>query len=421
MSVDVLLIVECSLMTMGRFWRIFWVDATTTDTMELSLRDAAADPDARTSGVEHSAKSVLQWLSRIEHDWLIVFDNATGENDGLTQYIPRGDRGNILFTSRNLRLARHVPREARIELEDMEEEDAISLLLKSSSMDEHSTEWREAARPIVKELCCLPLALDQAGAAIAAGLCSIDDYLTRYSQHRRELLADPTFKGASNYGRAVYGTWDLSFRAIHVMGTEAAESAIFILQTFAFCHHENIAEEIIKRAAEAGSTEPAIGDDGNGSNVCLPSQLVQLDKRGCWDPLFFREGIRMLLCYSLIKKVVVTGIYSFHPLVHCWSRDRMSHEGRQISSSLASTLLSSSITFRFMTADFGFRGALIPHIRALGNCTTELGIEMPYQDKWYTNFSLAYDEAGYWKEAGQLRDQVVQKRKQMRLHLIPPR
>jgi hypothetical protein len=78
-------------MTMGRFWRIFWVDATTTDTMELSLRDAAADPEARTSGVEHSAKSVLQWLSRIEHDWLIVFDNATGENDGLTQYIPQGD------------------------------------------------------------------------------------------------------------------------------------------------------------------------------------------------------------------------------------------------------------------------------------------------------------------------------------------
>jgi len=110
-------------------------------------------------------------------------------------------------------------------------------------LDGCSTELREAARPIVKELCYLPLALDQAGAAIRSGLCNIDDYLYRYSQHRRELLADPTFEGASNYGCAVYGTWDLSFGAIHVMSTGASESAIFVLQTLAFCHHEHIAED----------------------------------------------------------------------------------------------------------------------------------------------------------------------------------
>ena len=100
--------------------------------------------------------------------------------------------------------------------------------------------------PIVKELCYLPLAIDQAGAAIASGLCNMDDYLHRYSQHRQALLADPMFKGASNYGRAVYGTLDLSFMTIKLMGTSVAQSAILILQTFAFFHHENIAEEIIK-------------------------------------------------------------------------------------------------------------------------------------------------------------------------------
>src|ERR1700692_1603521 len=185
-----------------RFWRILWIDATTTDTIELALRDIATEPDARAAGVEKTAKSVIQWLSRIEHDWFIVFDNATGDNRGLVQYLPQGDRGNILFTSRNLSLARHVSQEARIELGDMDEDDAISLLLKSSSVDACSAKLWEAAGPIVKELCCLPLALDQAGAAIASGLCSIDDYLSRYSQHRRELLADATFEGASNYGRA---------------------------------------------------------------------------------------------------------------------------------------------------------------------------------------------------------------------------
>jgi hypothetical protein len=281
------------------------------------LRDIASDPDARAAGVEQNPKSVSQWLARIKHDWFLVFDNATGDNGGLGRYLPQGDGGNILFTSRGLSLARYVSPEAKIELDDMQEEDAISLLLKSSSMDEHSTELREAARPIVNELCCLPLALDQAGAAIASGLCRIDDYLSRYSQHRRELLADATFEGASNYGCAVYGTLDLSFEAIHMMGTGAAESAIFILRTFAFWHHEGIAEEIIRRAAEAGSEKLAVGGDDNDSQMYLPSQLVQLDQRGNWDPFFFREGIRMLLSYSLIKKGAVDGIYSFHPLVHC--------------------------------------------------------------------------------------------------------
>src|SRR5882762_16599 len=87
-----------------RFWKIFWVDATTTETMDLSLRDIATDPDARASGVERSAKSVLQWLTRIEHDWLIVFDNATGDHNQVAGYMPQGNRGNILFTSRNLSL-----------------------------------------------------------------------------------------------------------------------------------------------------------------------------------------------------------------------------------------------------------------------------------------------------------------------------
>jgi hypothetical protein len=178
-------LIDCGILSydLFSFWRTFWVDATTAETIKLSLRDIATDRDARASGVERSAKSVLQWLSRIEHDWLIVFDNASGDHDGVAEYIPQGNRGNILFTSRNVALARYASREARIEIEDMDEEDAVSLLLKSSLIDECSVQQRQAAQAIVKELCCLPLAVDQAGSAIASGLCNIDDYLQRYSQH----------------------------------------------------------------------------------------------------------------------------------------------------------------------------------------------------------------------------------------------
>jgi hypothetical protein len=58
--------------------------------------------------------------------------------------------------------------ENRIEINEMEELDAITLLLKASCLtplDEHI----EAARKIVIELGYIPLAVDHAGAYIAAG------------------------------------------------------------------------------------------------------------------------------------------------------------------------------------------------------------------------------------------------------------
>ena len=141
----------------------------------------------------------------------------------------------------------------------MTEEQAISLLLKSAMLDQLSTDHIALSRAIVKELCCFPLAVDQAGAAIANGLCNIYNYRELYAKRRKELLTLSSFKGASNYGRAAYMTFELSFKAIQdctsgasdLMTSQAAKLAIFILEIFAFLHNENISEEIIQRTAEA--------------------------------------------------------------------------------------------------------------------------------------------------------------------------
>ena len=261
---------------MLRFCLIIWVDATSAETIQLSLRDVASDPEAKAWNVGDSIESVLRWLSRIKGEWLIVFDDA---NADIAKYIPSGDRGNILFTSRDVDLGRHVPNEALAEVEDMDEEDAISLLLVSAFPHRSRTELQEAARPIVKELLFLPLAVDQAGASIANGLCYIDDYLRMYSQHRLKLLDDPTFKGASNYDRTAYGTWNLSLTAIKAQKTEAAEAAISILQIFSFFHHENITEEIMKRAAEASKTS-SDDDESQQMQNHLYHRLLQCDEDG---------------------------------------------------------------------------------------------------------------------------------------------
>jgi hypothetical protein len=233
------------------FSQLFWVDAS-SESIDISLKGISSLSTAQDFGVDDSVQSVLQWISSIQEEWLIVFDNTDDLSpEALAKYFPPGNRGNILITSRNQSMGRVVTLlENSIEINEMEELDAITLLLKASclnSLDVHI----EAARKIVIELGCIPLAVDHAGAYIAAGKCNINAYLRQFSLHHQTLMTDVTFKGASNYNQTVYGTWDLSFKQIQqranresTENAQAAQTAILILQICAFYHHRNISKEI---------------------------------------------------------------------------------------------------------------------------------------------------------------------------------
>ena len=129
----------------------------------------------------------------------MVFDNADDlSSDAVAKFIPPGNSGNILITSRNRSMGRLIAFENVIEITEMEEIDAIALLLKASCLDA-SAEHLQAAKNIVASLGCMPLAVDQAGAYIEAGNCDINEYLRQFSLHRRTLMSDDTFRGASDY------------------------------------------------------------------------------------------------------------------------------------------------------------------------------------------------------------------------------
>jgi Tetratricopeptide repeat len=401
-----------------RFWRIFWIDATNDETIKFSYQMIAGYPEATASGVK-DMPSVIHWLSEMDSNWLLIFDNADGMPSVVSKYLPPGDRGNVLITSRNPGMKHNVSDGAWIEVEDMEEQDAISLLLKAASLDNTSQKLRQASKPIVKELCYLPLAVDQAGAAIACGLCDdMDDYLRIYSERRQTLLAHPSFGGASNYDRAVYATWELSFLALEAkvakgqpeLDAQAAESAIAILQSFAFFHFDGIVEDIFRRAAEN------LQDDSKTqlrTTSGLPHCLLNCNKGGKWDLLFFREGIRMLISYSLIKKNH-SGVYSMHPLVHCWIRDRMLQPEQQTRCMSAKTLLAQSITDQSRGQDYIFHSTLLPHIKANAQYGCEVGTPQMYDDDIQMDrFCLVFYENGYWNEAEKLQVEVMELRKRL--------
>jgi GTPase SAR1 family protein len=242
----------------GRLSHVFWVDASSVESINMSLRGISSVAAAQASGLDDSVESVLQWMSRLQEEWLIVFDNADEPPVYVVErFIPPGNRGNILITSRNRSMGSLISFENIIEINEMEEADAITLLLKASYLDA-SAEHIEVAKNIVTELGCIPLAVHQAGAYIEAGRCSIDKYLQQFSIHRQTLMTDATFRGASNYDRTVYGTWDLSFKEIKKRASgqssagdaQAAHAAILILQICAFYHHSFISKDIFRSAAE---------------------------------------------------------------------------------------------------------------------------------------------------------------------------
>jgi hypothetical protein len=75
---------------------VFWVDASSLESINMSLKEISSIPAAQASCADGLAKSALQWISGIQEEWLIVFDNADDLSpDVVAKFIPPGDRGNI--------------------------------------------------------------------------------------------------------------------------------------------------------------------------------------------------------------------------------------------------------------------------------------------------------------------------------------
>ena len=374
--------------------------------------------------MDGSVESVLQWISCIQEEWLIVFDNADDPPPQVVaKFIPPGTRGNILITSRNPSMGRVISFENRIEIKEMEEPDAIALLLKSSCLDP-LPEHIKAAKEIVTELGCIPLAVDHAGAYIEAGKCDINKYLRQFSLHRQTLMSDATFTGASNYNQTMYGTWDLSFKEIEkrasgqstVGNAQAAHAAILILQICAFYHHSNISKDIFQSAAEESRKQVIDSEAAEKLPQAITSldhTLLALDDDGHWDDFIFGQGIGVLLSFSLIKKGQSSEMLSVHPLMHCWSRERMLKSEQQLIYHMGSIILSAAIPWGFTSQDFTLRRLIFPHIKANELHGSQMGLVKQYYDDKCTSFALVMRENGDWNNAEQLDSQVMDMRKKL--------
>ena len=378
---------------------------------------------------------------------MLVIDNADDPSIDVSQFFPAGDRGHILLTSRNSD-CRSLETVGYQELKEMEMEDAITLLLRAAGKDPDDLKLRKLAKPITQALGRLPLALDQAGAAIRQNICSLKGYLTLFHRHRKQILGTKAVQGSDAYKYTLYTTWEVSFQMIKKLERPIAVDTREILQIFAFLHFQQVPAGLLQRAwqnsARSQSWVPsktfiarllaAFRPKRESDQPEEPPQL--LHQTGLhWDTIRFRKALSTLAQFSLISRdtdqdedtpvmandqsslesqTVSEGSYSMHPLVHFWARDRMTETDQRLWFDVTTKTLAKSISTGQGAAEQAYRRSLIPHIDAFFNGQHTFPLLTPDSDlqavKKVFRMTQVYSEGGRWHSARPLQEEVVQRR-----------
>ncbi|KAJ6535441.1 P-loop containing nucleoside triphosphate hydrolase protein [Mycena capillaripes] len=152
--------------------------------------------------VGKSVAATLRWLAGKQEEWLLFFDSADDIKLDLSKFFPSCTFGNILITTRNQGLCTYAGADGDSKVSDMDPDDAKELLFR---------------------LCRQVRNNDQEKLALT-------------------IVKQAKIQGQSEYGLAVYATWDLSYNKLSPAGRS-------MLQICSFLHHTGISEQIFEKAA----------------------------------------------------------------------------------------------------------------------------------------------------------------------------
>jgi hypothetical protein len=380
------------------FWGIFWIDASSEETAKEGFANLA-----RACKQEESVESVKAWLSRKKH-WLLILDNVDNPDLDVSKFFPSRERGAILITTRNPDLRSYGTGTGNAGSHCVDKlclEDAVALLLKTAAIkDLQGENVRKVAERIVNDLGGLALAIIQAGAVIRQGICSLDEFCDLYPKQKREVLeSGRSISSIEFYQYSVFTTWEISIKKIEEISDEYARLALELLRIYSFMHFDGIRKDIFKNAID----NSLYATDVPGFKGSLMARLMP--KR--WDGLLWGKAIKLLLAFSLIT-TSHSGFISMHPLVHLWSRERMSVSERGDTWKTTMATLSMSVTDFPADEDQRKRHLLLPHIDSLlehdnrqyvASVPDDLGEEY----RAVLKFHLAYGEGWQFQKVSQHR------------------
>ncbi|KAK4695324.1 hypothetical protein P7C71_g2413, partial [Lecanoromycetidae sp. Uapishka_2] len=405
---------QTSLAAVNIFWGVFWIDASSKEHAKQSFSTLS-----RIGKVEPNERAAKSWLSSLggEKPWLLIIDNADEISFPVEECFPDGDRGFILITTRNptVKVQGTVgPRS--FNFAELDETASIELLLGAADEQQPwSQEILVPAKNICRTLGYLPLALEHAGKAILARLCTIENFLIFFEKNwtriRRSRSSNDA-RSVSDANAAIYSSYELIHDGLVAKGTQASDDAMDLLKIFSFLHRQRIRVDIFLRAASSpelealeqkrreeeekrtsSQTRPrttwtrAFQDLGFGIltvllklgyRPVLPRMLSDSLGPKPFDELRLREALKELFQMSLIfaNPDPTDDSYSMHPAVHLWVRERpeMTIADQAIWCQATATILAQAILIPPLgdkEEDEVLRRDLLPHM-ARGEEAAEL-------------------------------------------------
>lgn len=270
---------------------IWWISAEQTELIAASLADLAREIIDVQVGedLRQVALDVVEQLSAgggAYGRWLLIFDNAE-DPAGVHEYLPSGDNGHVLITSRNEEWARttqvvEVSVYSRIESVD-------HILRRVLSVTEPQ------AYHLAEVVGDLPLAVEMATAWLENTGMPVDDYIRSLEEQSINVLSGDS---PSDYPSALGATWTISFNRLR----DHSPAAFRLLELCAF-FAPAIALDLIYSAAVVESLRPY--DDSLNMPMMLGRVVQEISR------------------FALAKVDAEANSIQLHRLVQTVLRDRM--------------------------------------------------------------------------------------------------
>ncbi|KAK6431101.1 hypothetical protein LTR95_012742, partial [Oleoguttula sp. CCFEE 5521] len=403
---------------------VFWVDASSRSNAKQSYAKIAYE-----GGVDPSENAAKHWLSGRVYPWLLIVDNADGEDIELNDLLPPRSFGCVLVTTRNPKL--NADGDESLILGPMDDKEGSELLLRAATTPRP---WKanavDLAVSICKHLHYLPLALIQAGRAIAREVfgCNLSNYIHFFDTHASGIRRDRSRSrshGISNDEEiSAFGSSEILYQSL--VGGAAQDSryqhALELLEMFSYMHFNDIRLDVLVHSAIGPLQEARTMSDRQSKEDQLVRHLnlpLPRPTWGAWATELLRSASRSkllvtpLIIPALLKnrlnlvddeelrEVISTGLrqalrilvsrglvtrlsyelvrgdkgthdrYSMHPLVHRWIKERPQRLGEDaLYCQMATTVLCRAI--RLVGGDEestkAMRRDLKPHIDHVTSC-----------------------------------------------------
>ncbi|KAM3437473.1 hypothetical protein MY4824_003832 [Beauveria thailandica] len=295
---------------------VFWIHGASRATFEQSYRSLA---DKLALPRRHDAETnilalVCDWLQRDDvAPWLLILDNADNfdtffsqtEESLIASYLPKGNNGEVLITSRNLDVAERLTggHKAIISIPAMDSDEAL-LLLQEKLTSGYDT---ATAIDLVRCLDYIPLAVNQAAAYINRHRISIHDYMERFKEGDKKRISLLKHDGGDirrhdSVSNSVAITWQVTFNQIRQESPDAAR----LLSLLSCFQPQNIPHYMLSRYRECQQrTEDDESDD----------ETLETD-------------LDVLFAYSLVRAPAEPDLYQMHSLVQICTRAWLSELGQ---------------------------------------------------------------------------------------------